>query len=93
MSDYETLLVRTAYPVCGISTDTTELKRAEEMQAAIIREREMLVQQRATQLAKANEALRGCLDGLAPVRELDDFLGQVMATMTPQFYLFHVARA
>jgi hypothetical protein len=39
MSDYETLLVRTAYPVCGISTDTTELKRAEEMQAAIIRER------------------------------------------------------
>ena len=33
------------YAVCGISTDITELKRAEEMQAAIIREREMLVQQ------------------------------------------------
>ena len=67
MSDYETLLVRTESPVCGISTDTTELKRAEEMPAAIVREREMLVQQRATQLAKANEALRGCLDALAPV--------------------------
>ena len=33
------------YAVCGISTDITELKRAEEMLAAIIREREMLVQQ------------------------------------------------
>ena len=32
MSDYETLLVRTAYPVYGIGTDTRELKRAEEMQ-------------------------------------------------------------
>jgi hypothetical protein len=32
MSDYETLLVRTAYPVYGIGTDTTELKRAEEVQ-------------------------------------------------------------
>jgi hypothetical protein len=36
------------------------------------------------QLAKANEALRGCLDALASVHELDDFLGQVMATMTRQ---------
>jgi predicted ATPase/signal transduction histidine kinase len=35
-------------------------------------------------LAKANEALRGCLDALASVPELDDFLGQVMAVMTRQ---------
>ena len=35
-------------------------------------------------LAKANEALRGCLDTLASVPELDDFLGQVMAAMTRQ---------
>ena len=41
-------------------------------------------QQRAAQLAKANEALRGCLDALASVPELDDFLGQVMAAMTRQ---------
>jgi signal transduction histidine kinase len=40
--------------------------------------------QRATQLAKANEALRGCLDALASVPELDEFLGQVMATITRQ---------
>jgi PAS domain S-box-containing protein len=59
-------------------------ERAEEMQAAIAREREMFAQQRAIQLGKANEALRGCLDALASVRELDDFLGQVMATMTRQ---------
>src|ERR1700704_5785568 len=36
------------------------------------------------QLAKANEALRGCLDALASVPELDDFLGQVMAAITRQ---------
>jgi two-component system NarL family sensor kinase len=54
------------------------------MQAAIAREREMFAHQRAIQLGRANEALRGCLDALASVRELDDFLGQVMATMTRQ---------
>ena len=72
------------YGVCGIATDITDSKRAEEMQAALAHEREMFAQQRAIQLGKANEALRGCLDALAAVRELDDFLGQVMATMTRQ---------
>src|ERR1700726_3523616 len=48
------------------------------------RERELFAQQRATDLGKANEALRGCLDALASVPELDEFLGQVMATMTRQ---------
>src|ERR1700732_618058 len=38
--------------------------------------------ERAAHLAKANEALRGCLDALASVPELDDFLGQVMAAIT-----------
>jgi PAS domain S-box-containing protein len=70
------------YAICGIATDITESKRAEAMQAAIAREREMLAQQRAAELAKANEALRGCLDALASVPELDDFLGQVMAVIT-----------
>jgi hypothetical protein len=70
------------------------------MQAAIVHEREMLAQQSAIQLGKANEALRGCLDALAAVRELDDLIGQVMATMTRQLgavsstcCLFHVACA
>jgi PAS domain S-box-containing protein len=72
------------YAVCGIATDITDSKRAEEMQAALARERETFAQQRAIQLGRANEALRGCLDALASVRELDDFLGQVMATMTRQ---------
>jgi hypothetical protein len=69
------------------------------MQAAIVHEREMLAQQSAIQLGKANEALRGCL-ALAAVRELDDLIGQVMATMTRQLgavsstcCLFHVACA
>jgi hypothetical protein len=37
-----------------------------------------------TELAKANEALLGCLDSLASVPELDEFLGQVMGAMTRQ---------
>jgi PAS domain S-box-containing protein len=71
------------YAVCGIATEITALKRAEEMQAALARERELFAQQRATELAKANEVLRGSLDALASVPELD-FLGQVMATITRQ---------
>src|ERR1700724_1588854 len=44
----------------------------------------MYAQQRAIQLGRANEALRGRLDALASVPELDDFLGQVMAAITRQ---------
>jgi PAS domain S-box-containing protein len=68
----------------AIVVDITERKRAEEMQAAMAREREIFAKQRATELAKANEALRGCLDALASVPELDEFLGQVMAAITRQ---------
>ncbi len=72
------------YGVCGIATDITESKRAQEMQAALARERETFALQRAAELGRANEALRGCLDALASVRGLDDVLAQVMATMTRQ---------
>jgi PAS domain S-box-containing protein len=72
------------YAVCGIATDITALKREEEMQAAIAREQEIFAKQRAAELAKANGALRGCLDALASVPELDDFLGQVMAAIGRQ---------
>ena len=68
----------------GTVIDITDLKRLEEMRAATAREREMLAQQRATQFARANEALRGCLDTLASVPELDEFLGQVTAAITGQ---------
>ena len=46
--------------------------------------RELFAQQRATELAKANEAFGDALDALASVPELDDFLGQVMAAITRQ---------
>src|ERR1700732_1179646 len=68
----------------GTVMDITDLKRTEEMRAAMASERELYAQQRATELAKANEALRKCLDALASVPELDEFLGQVMATITRQ---------
>jgi PAS domain S-box-containing protein len=73
-----------SFEFMGAVMDITDLKRAEEMRAAMARERELFAQQRATELAKANEALRGCLDALASVPELDDFLGQVMAAITRQ---------
>jgi signal transduction histidine kinase len=56
----------------------------EEMQAALAREREMFTKRRTIELAKANEALRGCLDALAAVPNLDEVLGQVMAAITRQ---------
>ncbi|HVJ57803.1 MAG TPA: PAS domain-containing protein, partial [Terrimicrobiaceae bacterium] len=77
---------RTGKPhaVCGIATDVTDSKRAQQMQAAMAREKERLALQRAAELALANDALRECLDALASVPDLDDFLGQVMAAMTRQ---------
>jgi PAS domain S-box-containing protein len=72
------------YAICGISTDITALKHAKELETKMAREREMFAQQRATQLANANEALREFLDALAAVPELDRFLGQVMAAITGQ---------
>jgi PAS domain S-box-containing protein len=72
------------YAVCGIATDLTESKRAQQLQAAIASERETVALQRAAELARANDALRGCLDALASVPDLDDFLGQVMAATTRQ---------
>jgi signal transduction histidine kinase len=61
-----------------------EAKRAEELQAAMARERETFAQQRVAQLAKANIALRDSLDQLASVPQLDEFIGQVMAAITGQ---------
>jgi len=68
----------------GTVMGITDLKRAEEMRAAMAGERELFAHRRATELAKANEALRVCLDALASVPELDDFLGQAMAAITLQ---------
>jgi PAS domain S-box-containing protein len=45
---------------------------------------ETFARQRASELAKANEALRRSLDALASVPELDEFLGQVTAAITRQ---------
>jgi signal transduction histidine kinase len=61
-----------------------EAKRAEGLQAAMARQREIFAQQRVAQLVKANGALRGLLDELASVPELDEFIGEVMAAITGQ---------
>jgi signal transduction histidine kinase len=63
-----------------------ELARLAEQtkQSALVIERELAARERAAELAKANEALLECLDALASVPELDEFLGQVMAATTRQ---------
>ena len=43
-----------------------------------------IANEKVAELGKANEALRGCLDALAMVPELDEFLGQVMGALTRQ---------
>jgi len=65
-----------------------ELTRTNEELLREIRERQeaqealrISEEHRITHLANANEALRGFLDTLAEVPELDDFLGQVMASI------------
>jgi signal transduction histidine kinase len=47
-------------------------------------ERDRVTRRRLAKLTEANAALRGCLDALASVPEVDDFLGQVMAATTRQ---------
>ena len=59
-------------------------KRAEELRVAMVRDQDISAQQHVAQLAKANVALRGLLDQLASVPELDEFIGQVMAVITGQ---------
>jgi GAF domain-containing protein len=65
------------------ATLALELARLAEQakQTALAIEREEAARERASELAKANEALRGCLDALASVPELDEFLGQVMGVL------------
>jgi hypothetical protein len=43
-------------------------------QIAIAKEQELFARQKAAELRKANDALCGCLDALASVPELDEFL-------------------
>jgi signal transduction histidine kinase/PAS domain-containing protein len=71
-----------------VKTLNAELTRTNEELLREIRERQeaqealkVSEQQRITHLVRANEALRGFLDTLADVPELDDFLGQVMASI------------
>jgi signal transduction histidine kinase len=75
-----------AHSLAQQATLALEMARLAERakQTALATEREKAARDRAAQLAKANEALRGCLDVLASVPELDEFLGQVMGAITRQ---------
>jgi signal transduction histidine kinase len=68
-----------------------------DKQSAIAREQEQAAQERAAELAKANEALKRSLDALASEPSLDKFLGQVLGAIAEQFdsplaeYWYHPA--
>jgi DNA-binding NarL/FixJ family response regulator/signal transduction histidine kinase len=47
-------------------------------------ERDRVARRRAAKLTDANEALRKCLDSLASVPDVDDFLGQLIGAITRQ---------
>jgi signal transduction histidine kinase len=49
-----------------------------------VKDQPLFARDRAAELANANDALRSCLDALASVPELDEFLGQVMGAMARQ---------
>jgi signal transduction histidine kinase len=68
------------------ATLAIELARLAEQakMTALANEMEKAAQERVAEITKANDALRGCLDALASVPELDEFLGQVMGAMTRQ---------
>ena len=63
---------------------TAAIITAEEMRVVIAREREKSARQRTIELVKANQVLHGCLDTLASVPELDEFLGQIVTAITRQ---------
>ncbi|MFK8184870.1 MAG: GAF domain-containing protein [Phormidesmis sp.] len=67
--------------VWGTQTEITALKQAqkarEEAEKAILTEREQAARNRATELAKTNEAIGKTLTTLTETPELDEFLGQM----------------
>jgi hypothetical protein len=54
-------------------------------QAVITREQEQAAQERAAELAKANDALKRSLTSLAMNQSLEHFLGNVLMSLAEQF--------
>ena len=76
-------LAQTFAPLATLALQLTKIAE-QSKQIAIAKEQALFAGQKAEELGKANEALRGCLDALASVPELDEFLGQVMGALTRQ---------
>jgi signal transduction histidine kinase len=70
----------------AISLALETLRLAEEAkQTAIAREQEKAAQQRAAELAKANEALQGTIDAMAEIEDLDEFIPAVLKIVAQTF--------
>jgi signal transduction histidine kinase len=67
----------------GLARENGDRSQREE-DLRIGSEEELIAHRRPAELAKANEALRGCLDALADVPKLDEFLGQITAAIADQ---------
>jgi len=82
--DQETIeLAQTFAPQATLALQLIKMA-AQSKQIAIAKEQELFARQKAAELRKANEALRGCLNALASVPELDEYLGRVVAAITRQ---------
>ncbi len=68
----------------GLALELTELAEAAK-QAVIAREQELAAQERAAELAKANEAMRRVLDLTAQETGIDSLLGNVLQAIAEQF--------
>jgi signal transduction histidine kinase len=84
ISEQKTELLQALAHQAALAIQLTQLAE-EAKQAAIAREQEKAAQERAAELAKANEALKRSLDCLATEPSLDKFLGQVLTAISEQF--------
>jgi signal transduction histidine kinase len=58
------------YAICGISTDITELKRAEELEAEMAREREMFLEEKTRLAGEIHDSLAQSFTGISMQLEM-----------------------
>jgi signal transduction histidine kinase len=75
--------IKNARLFAGLTQENLNRARSEE-DLEVGSEEDSIAHWRSAELAKANEALRACLDALADVSKLDEFLGQITAAIAGQ---------
>ncbi len=85
-SPAELAVLKTAAACIGGAIQRDRIQRArEKAERQVLLEQEKAAQERVTELAKANDALKQTLDVLAENPELDKFIGHVLNAIANQF--------